>query len=645
MKARFSSVLLLLIAVIFSLIFVVGDGESNLRIAAATAPGATPDGSSTANATAPNAAWSAPIAVSSLTDYDNLAAIAVSPLNGSASVQWGSSDGTTGSVRMAANQSLGGPFGDAITLNSAGPSEVERMGIAHDSAGRRHGLYWKYTGTTLCDYYVLTDPAGNVIVNEAIPGTCNVNTPRKLGDIAVDAGLTAHILLSRNNEAGSTLYYERNNAGQWIVIAEPVPTSCAPGDIALTVSTQGVVMAAWKGCPLSGTGTDIYANVRVAPNNWTIEDMSATCCTSCPNVSNAYLPDLAADPSGGIRMVWADGRCGPNDTDIYYREWVPGTGWNNQPIVRVVADSGLSYNPTISVDGAGEAHLFWHDDTSSPVSRIFYTHGRGTVFTAPELPFEPWFAGSLSKEPDSDYAANAVHVVFGSNRDDPQKNNYYTYSVAGPPPPPSPCPGVRFKDVCAGSTFYAYVEHLAAANIVSGYNTAPPCNSAAWVPCYLPNNTIKRGQVSKLIALGANLPNNVAGGPHFTDVPVGSTFYNYVETLYNSGIVGGYTSGCATGNPCFKPNNNVTRGQVSKMASLAFGFTESVAGQLFQDVAPGNTYYAFVQRLNNRGIIGGYACGGPGEPCVAPTNRPYFRPNSNVTRGQIAKIVDLCRVQ
>ena len=29
----------------------------------------------------------------------------------------------------------------------------------------------------------------------------------------------------------------------------------------------------------------------------------------------------------------------------------------------------------------------------------------------------------------------------------------------------------------------------------------------------------------------------------------------------------------------------------------------------------------------------------PFEPCVAPGNRPYFRPNNNVTRGQLAKIV------
>ncbi|HET8626971.1 MAG TPA: S-layer homology domain-containing protein, partial [Thermomicrobiales bacterium] len=35
------------------------------------------------------------------------------------------------------------------------------------------------------------------------------------------------------------------------------------------------------------------------------------------------------------------------------------------------------------------------------------------------------------------------------------------------------------------------------------------------------------------------------------------------------------------------------------------------------------------------GIVSGYTCGGPGEPCPGA----YFRPNNDVTRGQLSKIV------
>ncbi len=65
--------------------------------------------------------------------------------------------------------------------------------------------------------------------------------------------------------------------------------------------------------------------------------------------------------------------------------------------------------------------------------------------------------------------------------------------------------------------------------------------------------------------------------------------------------------------------------------------------QQFEDVLPSNPFYDFINNLYLDHIISGYTCGGVGEPCVAPGNRPYYRPNNNVTRGQMGKFVDLGR--
>jgi hypothetical protein len=75
------------------------------------------------------------------------------------------------------------------------------------------------------------------------------------------------------------------------------------------------------------------------------------------------------------------------------------------------------------------------------------------------------------------------------------------------------------------------------------------------------------------------------------------------------------------------------------MVANAFGWSEPVTGQTFQDVPPTNVFYNYIGRLYGRGIINGYPCGGPGLPCVPPDNLPYFKPGNNVTRGQTAKIV------
>src|SRR6476620_7824019 len=66
------------------------------------------------------------------------------------------------------------------------------------------------------------------------------------------------------------------------------------------------------------------------------------------------------------------------------------------------------------------------------------------------------------------------------------------------------------------------------------------------------------------------------------------------------------------------------------------------AGQCFTDVPPGNGFYANINARYMDGIIGGYTCGGTGEPCDAD-NRPYYRPANLVSRQQMSKFVDLGR--
>ena len=119
----------------------------------------------------------------------------------------------------------------------------------------------------------------------------------------------------------------------------------------------------------------------------------------------------------------------------------------------------------------------------------------------------------------------------------------------------------------------------------------------------------------------------------FTDVPEGSTFYTYVRCLVCRFIISGYNDNT------FRPNNNITRGQIAKMVSNSAGINDNPGEQVYEDVPPSNPFYAWINRLSNRGYIGGYPCGTiPSEPCGGG-NRPYFRPSSNATRGQLTKIV------
>jgi hypothetical protein len=89
----------------------------------------------------------------------------------------------------------------------------------------------------------------------------------------------------------------------------------------------------------------------------------------------------------------------------------------------------------------------------------------------------------------------------------------------------------------------------------------------------------------------------------------------------------GVTSGYADGS--FRWGNNVTRGQLSKIVVLAEGWPINTAsGPHFSDVPDGSPFYTFVETAFNKGIISGYA-------------DSTFHPGSNATRAQLAKIVQI----
>src|SRR5439155_22827154 len=76
---------------------------------------------------------------------------------------------------------------------------------------------------------------------------------------------------------------------------------------------------------------------------------------------------------------------------------------------------------------------------------------------------------------------------------------------------------------------------------------------------FRPGATATRGQLCKIIVRAESWPITTEGGPHFTDVPEGSTFYDYIETAYAHYIIGGYSDGT------FRPANPATRGQICKI--------------------------------------------------------------------------------
>ncbi len=130
---------------------------------------------------------------------------------------------------------------------------------------------------------------------------------------------------------------------------------------------------------------------------------------------------------------------------------------------------------------------------------------------------------------------------------------------------------------------------------------------------------------------------------HFTDV-TDPTAYYYQGVYYLAchGVISGYSDGT------YRPFNNTTRGQMTKIVTLAFNIPlvtpPALDNRTFTDVTPDNVFYQLIETAAARQIVSGYTCGGVNsqtgapEPCDS-VRRPYFRPSNFVTRGQLTKIV------
>lgn len=403
-----------------------------------------------------------------------------------------------------------------------------------------------------------------------------------------------------------------------------------------------------------------------------------------------HFPSIAVSPTNPdeVYAVWNDGRwetdfeaCtgyrGPHSDVAFSRSTDGGLTWsvpfrvNDDPI-----GNGIDqYMPTVAVAPDGKIGISFYDRRIRPaelLNHLYYAESTdgGVTWSAnqrvSDVPSDPYYLISLPPIGDlglrkalvygTDYAiASWLDGRLGSRIREFFIDRGVKPSIATPTLPPVATPTItpgvcmlEFADVPPGSPFYDFARCLSCREILTGYpcgGAGEPCFPPTNHPYFRPSSNVTRGQLSKIVSNAAGFT-DPATGQFFEDVPVGSIFFEFAGRLADRGVVTGYPCG-GTGEPCippanlpyFRPNANMTRGQMSKIVAEAAGLTQPPTGRQFEDVPEGSTFYDFIWRLTSLGIMRGYNCGGAGEPCVSPGDLPYFRPGANATRGQASKIV------
>ena len=149
---------------------------------------------------------------------------------------------------------------------------------------------------------------------------------------------------------------------------------------------------------------------------------------------------------------------------------------------------------------------------------------------------------------------------------------------------------------------------------------------------YCPGNATTREQMAVFVLVakeGTGYAPPACTTPVFNDVPASSPFCRWIEELARRAVV----SGCGGGNYC--PTSAVTREQMAvfvlRTLDPALTPPACVPPNLFLDVPETSPFCSWVEELANRGVVTG--CGGGNYCPAAPVTREQMGVFISVTFG------------
>ena len=175
-----------------------------------------------------------------------------------------------------------------------------------------------------------------------------------------------------------------------------------------------------------------------------------------------------------------------------------------------------------------------------------------------------------------------------------------------------------YPDVPLSNDFSGYIAYCAKEKIISGYADGT----------FKPNQNITRAQFAVMLYRYLGLDESKYAGvtlPFADNDKIADYAVPAIKALYTEGIINGTTG--SDGRLYFNPNNSLTRAQAATMigrtqpkgyAAVELTFTDAGSIPAYA------TYY--IQTMAAQGIISGY-------------NDGSFKPQANITRGQMAKIL------
>jgi hypothetical protein len=216
-------------------------------------------------------------------------------------------------------------------------------------------------------------------------------TPGRSGNpcVALDSSGTPYIVWEDTSSGNSEIYFLKWNGTEWVDAdgsgqeSKNISNNTGPSQYpSLCIDSSGNPHVAWHDYDYISGENEIYY-LKWNGTAWVDADGSGQeSINISKGTGSSFYPSLCLDSSGNPHIAWKSYISG-NNYDIYYLKW-SGSAWvdadgSGRESINVSTNTGYSGYPSICVDGSGNPHIAWEDNTSGN-SEIYYLKWDGTAW-------------------------------------------------------------------------------------------------------------------------------------------------------------------------------------------------------------------------------------------------------------------------
>jgi FlgD Ig-like domain len=207
--------------------------------------------------------------------------------------------------------------------------------------------------------------------------------------IAATKDGVVHLVWSDNRNLRTQIWTKRFIPGSgWTPDEQLVFSSNVSTAANLVASYSGRLHVVWR--DTRDGNSEIYYKEYLPATGWDPVDMRLT-----TQINTQSEPQIDADPIDNLYVVWTDQRNGASNPDIFYRERMGGVWQPEMSLVGAGTDTTnqVQQFPGITHDGTGKAYVTWTDwrlpASSGRNKDVFYKEGIGVVTDVETSPAPP----------------------------------------------------------------------------------------------------------------------------------------------------------------------------------------------------------------------------------------------------------------